>query len=214
LTIVPHIYGDEIFKLLFSAVIGCLLGFEREIRRKPAGFRTLAMICLGATVFTICSYTLGSVDNRDRIAANIITGVGFLGAGVIFRNGSSVSGITTASTIWIAAALGTLIGIGDYVVALITLTVALFILDVLEFVQFWIDDRYQRRNYTLILNSSFSASEFKEEIRQFKLKTYRIKQMRRDQQITVEFELTGQQPAMERFDQWLINNDKIYSFVW
>src|ERR1700743_1463519 len=100
------IYGDEILKLALSAIIGCLVGLEREVRRKPAGFRTLSLICVGATIFTICSYKLGVIDNRDRIAANIITGVGFLGAGVIFRNKDAVSGITTAATTWIAAALG------------------------------------------------------------------------------------------------------------
>ena len=116
-----HLYGDEILKMFLSILFGSILGIEREIRGKPAGFRTLALICFGATVFTICSYLLGVVDNRDRIAANIITGVGFLGAGVIFRNNGSVSGITTAASIWIAAAIGMLIGLGEFVMALVAL---------------------------------------------------------------------------------------------
>src|SRR5476651_1057610 len=120
------VYGDEILKVALSAIVGSLVGLEREIRRKPAGFRTLALICVGATIFTICSYKLGVDVNRDRVAANIITGVGFLGAGVIFRNGDSVSGITTASTIWIAAALGMLIGIGEYWLSILSLGVSLF----------------------------------------------------------------------------------------
>jgi putative Mg2+ transporter-C (MgtC) family protein len=65
-------------------VIGCALGLEREIRGKSAGFRTLALICFGATIFTICSYLLGVTDNRDRIAANVITGVGFIGQALSF----------------------------------------------------------------------------------------------------------------------------------
>ena len=104
----------ELLKVVLSVLAGALLGLEREIRRKPAGFRTLALICLGATVFTICSYKMGGLNNADRIAANIITGVGFIGAGVIFRHNVSVSGITTAATIWVAAAIGMLIGIGYY----------------------------------------------------------------------------------------------------
>src|SRR6195952_4200650 len=146
-------YTEDVLKLFLSAFVGCLVGLEREIRRKPAGFRTLAIICLGSTIFTICSYKLGFPDNEDRIAANIITGVGFLGAGVIFRNGLSVSGITTATTIWIAAALGMLIGIGEYWLAVLSMGVSLVILSVMQYFQNYIDNRFQNRVYTLSYKS-------------------------------------------------------------
>lgn len=142
------VYGNEIIKLIFSVIAGCILGLEREIRGKSAGFRTLALICFGATVFTICSYLLGVTDNRDRIAANVITGIGFIGAGVIFRNNSSVSGITTAASIWIAAAIGMLLGIGSYWLAAVALIFALFILSALDFIQFWIDYKFQQEIIT------------------------------------------------------------------
>lgn len=71
------LYGNELLKILLSILCGSILGLEREIRGKSAGFRTLALICFGSTIFTICSYLLGVEDNRDRIAANIITGVDF-----------------------------------------------------------------------------------------------------------------------------------------
>jgi putative Mg2+ transporter-C (MgtC) family protein len=94
------IYGHELLKLSHSVLAGCIPGLEREIRGKSAGFRTLAMICFGATIFTVCSYLLGVEANRDRIAANIITGIGFIGAGGIFRTNSSISGITIAASTW------------------------------------------------------------------------------------------------------------------
>src|SRR5262245_32461881 len=100
----------ELLKLFISLIVGGVIGAEREYRSKSAGFRTIILITLGSTLFTIFSIQIGSATSADRIASNIVTGIGFLGAGVIFREGSRVSGITTATTIWIAAALG--MGIG------------------------------------------------------------------------------------------------------
>lgn len=146
------IYGDEILKIFLSVLCGSILGFEREIRGKSAGFRTLALICFGSTIFTICSYLLGVEDNRDRIAANIITGVGFLGAGVIFRNNVSVSGITTAASIWVAAAIGMFIGIGEFVLAGLSVVISLFVLYAMDYIQVWIDNRFQHRNYRILFH--------------------------------------------------------------
>src|ERR1700712_64073 len=154
-------YTEDVLKLLLSAFVGCMVGLEREVRRKPAGFRTLALICVGSTIFTICSYKLGSPTNEDRIAANIITGVGFLGAGVIFRNGFSVSGIITAATIWISAALGMLIGIGDYWLAILALAISLVILSLMQYLQNYIDARFQHRDYTISYKGEFDNAELK-----------------------------------------------------
>lgn len=208
------IYGDDILKIVLSAVVGCLVGLEREIRRKPAGFRTLALICLGATVFTICSYKLGIDTNRDRIAANIITGVGFLGAGVIFRNNGSVSGITTAATIWIAAALGMLIGIGEYWLSLITLGLSLIILYALQYIQNWIDSRFQHRYYTINFIDGFSTEEFNSKLKSWELATHFFKETRVGEQTSFEFDITGKQANMEMFNQWLKNETRVHSFNW
>ncbi|MBW4889324.1 MgtC/SapB family protein [Mucilaginibacter sp. HMF5004] len=207
-------YTDEILKIALSAIIGCLVGLEREIRRKPAGFRTLALICVGATIFTICSYKLGLTDNRDRIAANIITGVGFLGAGVIFRNGASVSGITTAATIWIAAALGMLIGIGEYMLALLGLGISLFILYALQFIQNLIDTKFQHRDYTVTYKGDCDATNFKAHIATLKLKTHYFKETRQDHQTTFEFDITGKEIELDVFNDWLKGEEKVYSFRW
>jgi putative Mg2+ transporter-C (MgtC) family protein len=94
--------------------MGGLIGVEREIRGYPAGIRTIALVALGSALFTDVSQILGG---DDRIAAGIVTGIGFLGAGVIFREGYTVQGITTAATIWAAAAIGMAIGRELYLVA-------------------------------------------------------------------------------------------------
>ena len=101
-------------RMTLAAVLGGLIGLERELRGYPAGIRTLALVTLGAALFTDVSQILGG---DDRVAAGIVTGIGFLGAAVVFREGYSVRGITTAATIWAAAAVGMAIGRELYVVA-------------------------------------------------------------------------------------------------
>lgn len=100
--------------LLCSAICGVALGYERERKRKPAGMRTLSLICVGSTVFTLGSLLLATnpTADRTRVAAQIVTGVGFLGAGTIIRHRGTVLGMTTGATVWTSAAIGLLIGSG------------------------------------------------------------------------------------------------------
>lgn len=104
---------EIVLRLALAGLLGGLMGLERELRGYPAGIRTLALVTLGSCLFTDLSQLLGG---DDRVAAQIVTGIGFLGAGVIFREGVSVHGITTAATIWAAAAVGMAIGLELYVV--------------------------------------------------------------------------------------------------
>ncbi len=210
-----NLYGNELLKLALSVTIGCVLGLEREIRGKSAGFRTLALICFGATVFTICSYLLGGNDNRDRIAANIITGVGFIGAGVIFRNNVSVSGITTAASIWIAAAIGMMIGIGDYLLAFVSVGFSLIILYLLDFIQFRIDYRFEHRNYKVVFKSEIQIDELQGHIKALNLKLYKSKVYRLDSdRVKIEFEVSGKEVNLQQFNQWLLAHHSVISFEW
>ncbi len=102
---------EIIGRLALAAVLGGVIGLERELRGYPAGIRTLALVALGSALFTDVSQLMGG---DDRVAAQIVTGIGFLGAGVIFREGYTVRGITTAATIWSAAAIGMAVGIDLY----------------------------------------------------------------------------------------------------
>lgn len=208
------IYGGEWVKLTLSVIAGSILGLEREIRGKSAGFRTLALICFGATVFTICSYLLGVEDNRDRIAANVITGIGFIGAGVIFRNNSSISGITTAASIWVAAAIGMLIGIGSFVLAGVALFFALFILYALDFIQFQIDYRFQHRSYKVVFRDDSQVDLLHEQVKSLKLKFNKTKVLRDDKQTIFEFDIWGRESNLFLFNQWLFDNKSILSFEW
>lgn len=111
----------DVFKALLSLILGLLLGLERELKDKAAGLRTITIISLGSTLFTIMSYKLGIVTTGEttRIASYVVSGIGFLGAGVIFKDGISINGLTTASIIWIAAAIGMSVGFGHFATAIV-----------------------------------------------------------------------------------------------
>jgi putative Mg2+ transporter-C (MgtC) family protein len=111
-----------------SIFCGMLVGAERQFKQKAAGARTLTLICVGSTIFTMASVLMaGDDDDRTRIAAQVVSGVGFLGAGAIIRNRGTVVGLTTAATVWTVAAIGVLVG-GGYAAAAIVLTVVIVIM--------------------------------------------------------------------------------------
>ena len=110
---------DALIRLSLSFFFGAILGFERQYHDKPAGFSTNTLICLGSTVFAIVSLLSAQYFGGDpaRIAAQIVTGVGFLGAGSIIREGNKISGLTTAAGIWVVAAIGMATGYGEFAFA-------------------------------------------------------------------------------------------------
>lgn len=131
MTMTPLTDTELIQRLLLAAAIGGLIGAERELRRKSAGFRTNIIIALGSAVFTISSLTMAPEGDPTRIAAQIVTGIGFLGAGTILRNRDGVHGLTTAATVWVNAALGVAAGGGQYRLAIIAGAITLAVLFVL-----------------------------------------------------------------------------------
>src|SRR5688572_26998676 len=112
-------------RLILAAALGAALGFERELRQKSAGLRTNILIAVGAALFTLMSIEMADGADPTRIAAQIVTGIGFLGAGAIMRTGSGVQGLTTAATVWVNAAVGVAAGGGEYHLAFIATTVTL-----------------------------------------------------------------------------------------
>ena len=122
------VYTPDMIKLLAAFLIGGIIGAEREFHDKAAGLRTIILICVGACLFTIFSVKIAGDKDPGRIAAQIVTGVGFLGAGVILHRQGQVRGLTTASTIWIAAALGVGVGVGYILFTLIAAVLAVFVL--------------------------------------------------------------------------------------
>lgn len=119
---------EDLIKLLLAVLIGSIIGFERELHSKAAGLRTITLITVGATLFTLLSEK--STDpNTARISSNIVTGVGFLGAGAILFAEGKVKGLTTASSIWVAASLGMAIGMGQYFLSAAATILVVIVLD-------------------------------------------------------------------------------------
>lgn len=119
----------DTFSIVLAVVLGASIGIEREFSGKAAGLRTNVLICLGAAAFTIISKRMGGEsDSLTRIAAQIVTGVGFLGAGAIIQDRGGVHGLTTAATIWFVASLGMACGAGFYELAVIMTLLAVFVL--------------------------------------------------------------------------------------
>ena len=141
-------------KLLLAAILGGIIGIEREIRDKPAGLRTNILICVGSTLFMSISTKVAQVLGGDptRIAAQIISGIGFLGAGAVLHSHGFVLGLTTAATIWVVAGVGMALGSGMYVVAIFTTAMSLITLYFLAF----IEDKIQGRksySYSLVVTN-------------------------------------------------------------
>lgn len=152
-----QIFTEDVQKVLIAALLGMVIGLEREWSGKPAGLRTLILVCTGSALFTIVSYNIAELDNTgetdiSRIASNIVTGIGFIGAGIIFRGRNNVHGLTTAATVWIAAAIGMAVGTGDYLLAGAATVAVWLILVVLQ----WVETGLNRVSETLTYKISFA----------------------------------------------------------
>src|SRR4051794_33211409 len=133
---------DFILRLVLAAGLGAALGLERELRQKPAGLRTNMLIAVGSALFSLISIQLAPYGgSADRVAANIVTGVGFLGGGAILRSGRNVMGMTTAATIWVNAAIGMAAGIGESTLAISATGITLMVLGVLPPIERYFERR-------------------------------------------------------------------------
>lgn len=134
-------------RLLLAALLGGLLGVERELRQKSAGLRTNILIAIGSALFTVMSYELADGVGADpgRVAAQIVTGIGFLGAGAIMRTDSGIYGLTTAATIWVNAAVGVAAGGGEYRLASIATGITLGVLLLLQPIEGLLERRFADR---------------------------------------------------------------------
>jgi putative Mg2+ transporter-C (MgtC) family protein len=130
-------------RLLLASLLGGVVGWQRESADKPAGFRTHIIVCLGAALFTLVSAVgfFGTGADPARVASNIVVGIGFLGAGTIWRTGGSVQGLTTAASLWTVAAIGTATGLGYYFGAAAATTIVIVALTALK----WFEERIPRR---------------------------------------------------------------------
>ena len=142
-----EINSNDLTTMLVSVLCGGLLGIEREYLNKSAGLRTIVLICLGSTIFTMVSQRVGG--SEGRIAANIITGIGFIGGGVIFKENFNVRGLTSAAVIWISSAIGMVIGIREFYLAYILTFIVLIVLSGFAQIEALMDFINHKRTYRI-----------------------------------------------------------------
>ncbi len=190
-------------RILMSLAVGSAIGFEREYSSKAAGLRTMIMICLGSTLLTLMSLVM-EPTSKDRIASSIVSGVGFLGAGVIFKDGLTVKGLTTASTIWISAALGMAIGGGQYFVAITGSAAVIIVLAVLDRVQQLIEKLHQVRSYTIATSNYFEfITRFENELKSRKI-DFRVKRdMKEVDSFVVVYDCSGPERLLDDLNTYL-----------
>jgi putative Mg2+ transporter-C (MgtC) family protein len=204
---------DTIEKLLLSIFIGGVIGAEREYRSKSAGFRTLTLICLGSTLFTIFSVMIGMGSNPDRIASNIATGIGFVGAGVIFKGDFGVNGITTAAMIWVTAAMGMGIGAGYEWVSVIACTLIMIMLIIFGLLEKYIDRLNQMRNYRIESNfSEESLERFEKSFKHHRLKFKRGHEIKTGETMTGEWFVRGSEKNHMAFINEILHDPLIKRF--
>ncbi|UQA75504.1 MgtC/SapB family protein [Sphingobacterium siyangense] len=180
----------DVLHIILSVLIGLLIGIEREYRNKSAGLRTFILVSFGSCLFTILSLKIG-LANPDRLAANIITGIGFLGAGVIFKEDNKVSGITTATTIWAAASLGMCVGAGYIFLAFIGVGLVLMILALLTYLQTYIDNYHKIKDYELQTSSEADFEHTEQLIRSMGFKAVIVSQRYNKESLNTIWRLTG-----------------------
>lgn len=200
---------QEILFVLLSIAIGAIIGIEREYKSKSAGLRTMILVCAGSCIFTILSIKIG-IGSADRIAANILTGIGFLGAGVIFKENNRVNGITTATTIWIVSALGMAIGSGYIALAFISTFLVIIILTGLIFVQNYIEKLNQVKDYSI----EFDTQEMEYEEVEALIKRNKLKVINQQWTIakfdyTLKSTLQGSEKSHRLFTKAIMKHPKI-----
>ncbi|OTG65566.1 MgtC/SapB family protein [Acinetobacter silvestris] len=199
----------DIYHLLIALAIGAMIGTEREYRSKSAGLRTMIMVSLSSCLFTILSIKIG-VENPDRLAANILTGLGFLGAGVIFKDDNRISGITTATTIWMVAALGMAVGAGYEFLSLFATLIVLIVLIFLVYAQDKIDEFHQARNYLILCEyQQETLDKYEELFKQHDMKILRGVQNKTEKHITGRWILIGSAQNHKKLTQYLLGDDEI-----
>ncbi|HEV2123462.1 MAG TPA: MgtC/SapB family protein, partial [Chloroflexota bacterium] len=171
-----NILPDSGLKIGVAIACGFLLGIERERRNKPAGLRTIMLITVGATLFMIVSNLIPFITDwpraiarvdPSRIASEVVTGIGFLGAGAIIQARGAVHGLTTAAVIWVAAGIGLCVGIGYPVLAVALTLVVVVVLSALDPLERWLSRRGQRQRIELIApNDSLSVHRIKQVLEQ------------------------------------------------
>jgi putative Mg2+ transporter-C (MgtC) family protein len=146
-----HISNDYLIRLGLSILCGSILGLERQYKNKTAGFRTIVLICMGSAIFTLIAQQVNLGVN-----INVITGIGFIGAGVIFKDNIAVSGLTTAAVIWTSAAIGMAVGAGDYMLGILSSVITVTALTLFHILENYMD----KLHHDKLLSVTFDDKDY------------------------------------------------------
>ena len=211
-----NILIENVIKVGMAVLIGGLIGAEREFQDKAAGFRTIILITVGSTLFTIFSLSMDPGFTQTRIAANIVTGIGFLGAGAIVREHGRVGGLTTAATIWLSAALGMGIGAGELIFVSISTGVVLIVLFIFPYVERWIDRSREARSYRIVIatNDTKGGDKIKNTLEKNALKVLVHHQTKTESSIIGTWRVIGSPKNHEKFVDQMVKDKNIKELVY
>jgi len=204
-----NITDHDLIKIAIAVICGGLLGLERQYKNKTAGFRTIILICLGSAIYTMVAQRAGVGAN-----INIVTGIGFIGAGVIFKDSFTVSGLTTASVIWISAAIGMAAGSGNYTLALICTVITLMVLLFFNLLERYIDKVHRDKLFVIVFtDSNYSNMQGVEQaVNELHLTSRQVQVSKFDGCLKVALLVTGHRKDINLLDEKLLEMPQVKSF--
>lgn len=205
-------FDQDLLSLTVALALGAFIGLERELSDKAAGLRTNILICVGSCLFAILSRLLAVSAGADvtRIAAQIVSGIGFLGAGAIMREGEHVTGLTTAATIWVVAAIGVTVGFGYYSLAAAASVMTLVVQGVFPHLDTMIDELRQRHTFRIASDLDDDGLEqIKTIFRNSDVKVLRRKLMKRENLYYSEWYVAGPRLEQKNVVRMLLDNKHV-----
>ncbi|MDX6770412.1 MAG: MgtC/SapB family protein [Elusimicrobiota bacterium] len=213
-----NIFSPDLLSLGVALALGGAIGLERELSDKAAGLRTNILICVGSCLFAILSHRLADLNGLSdptRIAAQIVTGVGFLGAGAIMRDGEHVTGLTTAATIFVVAAIGMAAGFERYALAAGATIPVLIVQVVFPKFDAWVDDLRQRHTFRITSDlDDDGLEEIKTIFRHAEVKVLRRKLMKRGGLYYSEWYVSGPRMEQKNVVKKLLDNEHVRELVY
>ena len=203
------IANDDLIKIGLAVLCGGLLGVERQYKNKTAGFRTIIVICLGATIFTMVAQRFNGIGSM-----NIVTGVGFIGAGVIFKDNIEVSGLTTAAVIWISAAIGMALGSGNYMMGMVSTLVTLIVLIMFSMLEKHIDKVHKDKLFLFEFTNADmeNLDRLKRLIESHDLSYQTVQVAKKDGCLHTAIWITGHRDTIRLLDEELLKMPEVKSF--
>lgn len=203
-----------ILRLVAAVVAGAVVGFERELHDKPAGLRTNILICFGAALFTVMSVTMvgDAYSDRTRIAAQIVTGVGFLGAGTIVHFKGNVLGLTTAATIWAVASVGMAFGAGEYLIGAVATVLTAGVLFGLAYAEGLISSWRVTTRFKIKLDGALESADVVRRIVEdvgLHIRSWMITKV--EEELTLRVSVIGPADRIEKLQSALVANKHVHS---